>query len=481
MGVGPRTWAQRGCFGASALCALVAVAAPAFAQDPAPAGAPEVWRGAASADVASVDVNRDALLPVEGVFRFVAVDGTSVYETDLQTARASLLYPGEGLIQGPNLACGTFGGQFPPELKPVLDACLSYKYPLSVRADASTADVATDGSVTLGKPTDPISADAVGASAHADVDGSRTSAQLKDLRVLGLPGVSLTSILPIDELEVDPTVLRVESATSRTDQRIEGGVLVVTGRSTLSGVRALGGLLRIGSIVSTSTTTDDGHGKRTAAADIEVSGVTVAGSPASITEDGLVVGSPSGTAPIQQQVQQAANQLLSTLGVRVSLLENVETADDGTGLARAQAPGVLIEVATQAEGAPPVPGPLGDIDLNGEYVGTIQLGASGASAGSTTFDDEVAVAPPVAPAFDVPADPGLGPVDAGLGPEAPVTDDVPPQSTTFGAPTQEYLRSVVDTFGGRVGLLYLSFGLTVLGLCLVPRFTLPARLPGLRP
>jgi hypothetical protein len=479
LGASPGRWLRRGCFSAAALCLLLAVAVPAHAQDGVPVGAPEVWRGAASAGVGSVDVNRDALLPVEGVFRFVALDGNSVYETDLQTARASLLYPGEGAIQGPNLACGTFGGSFPPELEPVLDACLSYDYPLTVRADASTADAATDGAATFGKPTDPVSADAVGASAHADVDGTRTSAQMTDLRVLGMPGVSLTSILPIEELQVDPTVLRIESATSRTEQRIDQGALVVTAQSKLAGVSALGGLLRIGSIVSTSTATDDGEGKRTAAADIEVSGVTLGGSPAQITEDGLVVGSPAGAGPIKHQVQQAANQLLATLGARISVLDNVEIADDGTGLARAQAPGVLIEVSTRADGTPPVPGPLGDIDLNGEYVGTIQLGASGAAAGATNFEDEVA--PPATDvAFEVPTDAGFAPGDLGVPDSASVLPEAPTgPGESADAPAEQYLRRVVDTFGGRVGLLYLAFGLSVLGLCLVPRFTLPARLPGL--
>ena len=479
MGSSPGRWVRRGCFGAAALCAGLSLALPVLAQE-VPAGAPEVWRGAATAGVASVNVNRDALLPVEGVFRFVALDGDSVYETDLQTARASLLYPGEGALQGPNLACGTFGGQFPPEFKPVLDACLSYRYPLTVRADASTADAATDGAVTLGKPTDPVSADAVGASAHADVTASRTSSQVADLRVLGLPGVSLTSVLPIEELRTDPTVLRVEDATSRTDQKIADGALVVTSQSKLSGVSLVGGLVRIGSVVSTSTATDDGHGKRTAVADVEVSGVTVGGIPAQITDDGLVVGSPAGAGPIKQQVQQAANQLLATLGVRISLLNNVETKDDGTGLARAQAPGLLVEVTTRADGIPPVPGPLGDIDLSGEYVGTIQLGASGASAGAVNFEDEV-FAPAVDPSFTAPVDAGFVPDDAGIVPTEPTPTVAPPAPTPApAAPSQQLLRRVVDTFGGRMGLLYLAFGLSVLGACVMPALTLPSRLPGLR-
>jgi hypothetical protein len=480
MGASPRRWVGRGCLSAAALCVILAVTMPAWAQDAGTGTAPEVWRGAARAGVASFDINRDALIPVEGVFRFVALDGDSVYETDLQTARASLFYPGEGILQGPNLACGTFGAQFPPEFKPVLDACLSYDYPLTVRADASDADQSTDGATALGKPTDPVSADAVGATAHAAADGSKTSAQMSDLRVLGMPGVSLTSVLPIDELKVDPTVVRVENAVSRTDQKIQAGALVATAQSKLTGVALVGGLVRIGSIVSTSTATDDGLGKRTAVADVEVNGVTVAGFPAQITEDGLVLAAPTNLGPVKQQVQQGVNQILKTLGVRISLLDNVETTDDGTGLARAQAPGLLLEVTTQADGAPPVPGPFGDIDLNGQYVGTVQMGMSGAAAGASNFDDEFVPTPDVA--FDAPIDAGSVPTDTGVVDSGGAVADTPtPTEQAPPPPQQQLLRRIVDKFGGRLGLIYLAFAFTVLGLALVPRFTLPARLPGASP
>ena len=483
MGASPGSWVRRGCFSAAALCVLCALALPVWAQEELPAGAPEVFRGAARSGVASVEVNRDALLPVEGVFRFIALDGAGVYETDLQTARASVFYPGEGILQGPNLACGTFGGEFPPEFKPLLDACLSFNYPVTVKADASKPDASSDGATALGKPTDPISGNAGGATAHAALDGSRTSAQMNDLRVLGMPGVAVTSVLPIDELKVDPTVLRVENAVSRTDQRIDAGKLVVKAESKLTGVRMIGGLVQIGSIVSTSTATDDGQGKRTAVADIEVSGVTVAGFPAQITEEGLVLASPTGLGPIKQQVQQGANQLLTTLGVRISLLDNVQQPDDGTGQARAEAPGVLVEMKTRADGAPPVPGPLGDIDLNGEYVGTMQLGMSGASAGASNFDDEFVPAPIDDFSTDVPVgDSGFVTDDlGGVEPGAPVDDPGSSSDPSSGSEDQQMLRRVVDKFGGRMGLLYLAFGFTVLGLCVMPRLTLPARLPGARP
>src|SRR6185295_16706538 len=150
------------------------------------AAKPAVWHGAASSLVASVDVDRDALLPIPGVFRFIALQGQSAYEPDNQTADAALLYPGQGILQGPNLACGTFGGSFPAEFKPILDACTKFDYPLAVHADASTPDKSTLGTAQLGKATDPVSAKATGAKAHAAADSATTEAEMANLRVLGL-------------------------------------------------------------------------------------------------------------------------------------------------------------------------------------------------------------------------------------------------------------------------------------------------------
>ena len=138
----------------------------------------------------------------------------------------------------------------------------------------------------LGKATDPISADAGGASAHAAPDSSTTKAALSNLRVLGLPGINAIPLLPIQQLQLDPSVAVIGNATATTDQRITNGKLVVTSDSTLSGVKLVGGLINIGAIHSTSTITDDANGHRTSDASLQVSGVTVGGVPAQITDKG---------------------------------------------------------------------------------------------------------------------------------------------------------------------------------------------------
>ena len=489
-GGGRRRTLRRVSLAAAAACAVLFVALPAKAQDATDAGADttgpssglSVWHGAASAQGVSFRVDQ-SVLPISGIVNLIATEGDSTYDNDNQTAQASLLYPGNGVIQGPNLACGTFGSSAPASFAPFLEACTKFAYPLTVKADASDHDAATVGRLQLGKPTDPISADAIGASAHAGQDASTTSAQLADLKVLGMPGINLVPLLPIPQLKVDPSVARVGQIKSTTDQRVKDGKLVVTADSVLSGVDLVGGLIHLGSIHSTSTITDDGNGKRTSSANLEVGGVSVNGIPAQITADGITVGTGSTPlGPTAAQTARTLNQLLSQLGVRLTLLPVTHTTDDGTGQAQASAAGLLLEITLNASGLPSVPGPLGNMDLNGAYVGTLQLGYTGASGAGSVFGedttpggpDEGSVLPP-----DLGDQGGFnlgdtGGVDLGQAPQ------ISPRAPAVRPPNGGHLvRSTGNGgFDDRLGLLYLAFAFMVLALCLMPGLTLPARLPG---
>ncbi len=483
MGRSTRRAAQRVCLTAAAASLLLAASVnPSPAQeDPDVVPRPEVFRGAASSQVASVKVDREALLPIDDLFRFIALDGSATYESSTRQARASVLFPGNGVILGPSLACGTFGAQFPPELAPVLDTCLQYRYPLTVFADDFAPDGVSSGAIALGAPGDPVSGNAVRAGAHAGEDAATTDAAIQDLRVLGLPAFG--PLTPLLGEGADTSLLNIDSATSRTDQRIEAGVLVVDATATLSGVEILAGLIDIGSIVSSSHVTDDGRGKRTAEASIEVGGVTVAGLPAQLTEEGLVLGEPTGAlGPLLQPLQDQLTALLSDLAVRIDLLDIEETTDEAGG-AVAAAGGLLFEVSVPVEGLPTVPGPTGEVDPNGSYSASIQLGSTAARGLAATFDSDPGSAePPVVddgggfdaglPSFDTGAPLDLAPTEVAVVPPAPS-----PGAERPATPTGP-LEQVVDRFGGRLELVYLALALAVMGLCIAPRFTTPARLPG---
>jgi len=472
-----RRGARRACCAGALTCvALAVVSPPVDAQDAGSARPrPQVFSGSASAMAASVQFDREGILPVADVFRFIVADGTGTYRTSEQRARASLLFPGNGLVLGPGLACS----QFPPEARPIfgpiVDACLAYSFPLSVTADSLAPDAATQGSVDLGTPTDPLSARGVGARAHAGPDAVTTDAEVTDVRALGVPGVGPMPAVPGFE-GVEPFLLTIGSATATTDQRIdEAGALVVDALATVSDIALLGGLVRIDSLVSHARIVE-GEGDPVTEASLDFSGVTVAGTPARISDRGLEVASasqPLGPALEALSAQLAA--LLEALSFEMEAI-GVEQGVDEDGIAGASVGGLLITMRVPVSGLPSVPGPLGDLDLNGDYVGTALLGEVGVRAVANSFDR---VAPSVirSPAAGVPGAPGVAAGSTGAGVAAPDAAGSGPAAAAPESPAAGVAQPVLDLFADRLRLLYLAFTLAGLALCLAPRLALPARLP----
>jgi hypothetical protein len=466
----------------AAFLALPTAQAQDATDDAATAARPESFGGAARASALDVALLTPDLLPLPGLFEFGLVEGRGTYESSSQEGRTSLLYPGNGAISGASLLCGTFvGPAIPPEgaalFGPVLDVCGQYEYPLTVYVDSLHPDGTTAGALQLGRSGDPLALDAVGASAHAGADGTVTRSQVSDLRLLGIPVIgALTPLLKVAGLvPLDDSLVAVDALTARTEQKLVGGRLSVTADTTIGGLRLLGGLVQIGSITSVSTLLTGGPGAPEVHSSFEVGGVTVAGIPAQITDDGLVVGDPStSTGPIIQMVARAVSSALESLGFRLETLGVAQGESNGIPFAEAQ--GLLVEFTTPLTGLPAVPGPLGDIDLNGDYGVRLQLGSSGVRGFADTFVD------------DAGEDGGV--VDDGFSTDGSTGggtfDGLPPLTTTpDGSPTAGPdeaaagpLRPISDRFADRMGLLYLSFTLGALALCLTPRLTLPARLPG---
>lgn len=487
MGGNVRRHARRVLLALAAACAVFALVAPAVgAADDDELPPPEVFSGAASALGVSADIHPPDLLPIGDLFKFTALDGGSVYQSSNKTATASILFPGQGALQGPSLLCGTFlAPQVPAEFKPIVDACLKYKYPLTVTADEFEPDASTTGSLNLGDAKADIGGEAVLARAHAAEDGSRSDAVINNLSVLGLPPFGSLPSLPLKNVQLDGSVLKIESASARTDQRIVKGGLVAKGTTTLSGVKLLGGLINIDSIVGQSIITDDAAGEQTADALTKVSGVTVAGVPAQITSKGLVLGPSKNTTPLNLALMDQVNRLLNTLNIKITTLPNVETANKG-GPAIANSGGVLIEFARDVQGLPQLPSPIGagqQLDVNGRYSVTIQLASTGARGAATNFesDDETVVGGEddefVSDDFGDGSDFSLGGDDFGAGTDGPsIVNDGPGRGSNNG--DGSLIASVANNFGGRIGLVYLALMFSVLGLCIAPRLAIPARFPG---
>jgi hypothetical protein len=472
-----RRGARRACGAGAAACVVLAVVSPPVDAQGAEAATPrpQVFGGSATAMAASVQLDREGLLPVADIFRFIVADGSGTYRTSEQRARASLLFPGNGLVLGPGLACS----QFPPEARPVfgpiIDACLEYSFPLSVTADSLAPDAATEGAVDLGTPADPLSARGVGARAHAGPDAVTTAAEVSDVHVLGTPALGPMPAVPGFE-GLEPFLLAIGSAMATTDQRIdEAGALVVDSLAAVTDIALLGGLVRIDSLVSHARIIE-GEGDPVTEASLEFSGVTVAGTPARITDRGLEVASasqPLGPALEALSAQLAA--LLESVSFRMEAL-GVEHGVDEDGIAEASVGGLLIQMRVPVSGLPAVPGPLGDVDLNGEYVGTVVLGEVGVRAVANSFDR---VAPSVigrSPAGGATGATGVAAGATGAGVGTPAAGSGPAAASPE-SPTAGVAQPVLDLFADRLRLLYLAFTLAGLALCLAPRLALPPRLP----
>jgi hypothetical protein len=467
--------------GTSLLLAFVSPSAGAQSDDDTPP--PEVFGANASSRAVSINLDRAGLLPVPDVFNFIAMDGYGEYGSSSAQARASLLFPGNGALLGPGLVCGTFGGSFPSQFKPILDTCLKYNYPLTVFADSFNPDSSTNGSLALGTPSNDIQADATMARAHAAADAARTDAVLSDLRVLGIPPFGPVAIPGSDQLSLDTSIVDIDHGSSRTDQHTVKGGLVTDAKVTLSGIKLVGGLIHIKNLVSESRVTDDANGKRTSDATFQATGVTVAGQPATITNKGLQLKDPNA----------ALNAVLKALDITISALPTEETTGKAGGPAKASVGGIIVSMARDVQGLPAVkfPDPSGQIpvnnlDLNGVYTLTVQLGLTGVlgSAANYGSDDgdllgnvDDTLGTDVGGEF---TDNGFGSSDFGSsdGSTSSGGSRSALGSTQSGQPGPTLVRNVTDKFGGRLGFLYLTLMFVVLALCIAPRLMSPARLPG---
>src|SRR3954454_16956139 len=155
---------------------VVALVPSSWAQEADDSGRPEVFKGDASARGVTYFADRaTGLTPIPETFRGDFPEGSSVWDsTGESQARASVFFPGTAVIQGPSLACGTAGGNFPPEFQAIFGPCAAAKYPLSVRADSTTPDVATTGNTQLGREGDVVYGQAGAGQAHVSDDGVRT-------------------------------------------------------------------------------------------------------------------------------------------------------------------------------------------------------------------------------------------------------------------------------------------------------------------
>lgn len=360
-------------------------------------------------------------------------------------------------------------------------------YPGPLLANLGTLMAQTGFGAEDSVPPWPIKAEAFYPTGPTDVDESVGPAVQ---RVVSDDfGVQAQGIFPA--VEADP-VLVIESISAASRSVMEGEAAVSRSRVVLGGVKVLGGLITIDSLVTDLVAAHDGTTGSTSGG-TTAAGVKFLGLAASLTEDGLVLAEapplqgPAGplgdlldpligplnelTAPVRDLVSQVLDQavpqlndLLANAGLSISLVEPHET-QAASGAAVRTASGLSINLTYEGKeqlalgqlidsippdlrpGLGPIPNPISFLVEN--HIADVTLGAGSVSALATPqfpMPDVVGdPAPPVdaGPGFSVDlGDPGFStPLpalpeapaapDTGRSPAAPATE--PASNTTDGA------------------------------------------------
>lgn len=403
-------------------------------------------------------------------------------------ARAGILDPGAGVVKGPALACSELGGQafsqFPEPFgglfAPIIAACTQTAWPFIAESDSLTAaDTSTAGAVTFGNPTSPLSGEGGGASAHLDDYDSSTDSSIGAMRLGAVPGGGPTGLPlpgaippPPGTDPADTTLVEIGSVRSTTRSFLDGSASVSQATSTVSGIRLFGGLVTIDSVTSTAEARSADGEDPVGTSNTVVQGLAVAGQPAEVGPDGVRAGEQATGGPDAANAAMAS--ALEGAGLSIRLLDATQGTDE-SGAMTATAQGVLVDFRR------PLSLPNG---LSDEYFAALQL----ASVSSRALAYEIRVTPqPIAapsgssplPAFTPTAAPA--PVSGSTGGTTVGAAPAPPAAAGGAAATEAPSTSrtglVIDP--GKIRFLYLSFTLAALGLCLAPKLTVPARLPGL--
>ncbi|MDQ2649111.1 MAG: hypothetical protein M3Z03_06120, partial [Actinomycetota bacterium] len=259
--------------GVLVLVSLGAPSAGAPAQDTDPEPSYSFVSASSGGDGLRVFFDIVGFLPIAPAVSLATVSAEGFVETSRRTAVALLPDPGATIVAAPGLAAGLVGIPNVPG------------YPLVARADDPFVPEA-EASPILGSGVGTIRAEASSDRAAAvarlagagseGITGLEPFTSLVDGLLDGL-GIPLSgSLLDVgsSEVQVEETQLGPSTLTARATSR-------------LAGVSLLGGLVRIASIETMAQASLD-RGVATAdEPEVEVSGVTVAGIPASLDGDGL--------------------------------------------------------------------------------------------------------------------------------------------------------------------------------------------------
>jgi hypothetical protein len=343
------------------LAVVLPAGGPAGSQDGATGY--DFYRLHGLGDGVTVDFNLIGFLPIEDLVGLSSVTSEAHFGVGRSDALAALPDPGDLILTLPGTLSALAGVSGIPD------------YPAAVHAEhpsipSDTLQLAPDAGLGAGRLSTTAAED--GSSAEAFVGHQVDTIGL-------LPAFSVGTI-----------------RTTASTRRVSATTLQATATTEVSDIRLLGGLVRIGHL-SSSVSVGVVNDKPTASApQVDVTGVTVAGTPVGITSDGIVgLGQAVALAPIIDSLVQP----LVEQGISIRTTPATRTVGERTASASGGA--LEIEVPIDVQGYPATllvtlgravaeleVGPLGGAGDDGGSDGTgipIDTGLPGVGSG-TGFD-----------------------------------------------------------------------------------------------
>lgn len=265
--------------------------------------------------------------PATPTFEFsLGYSGTSFDSGPIAAANASALWPGQAVAGGGSqlaLLLNPYLQEYSPQLQAPVDSLLPTQLTYPVQAVSAFPQ----GPATASNDNGPI---AMNSSA------SQTAAEASSA-VGQVGGPASQSALPAG-------MLSVQAVGSTSQDTLDSlGNAVAEATSTVHGVSLAGGLVTIGAVTSTATSSSDGN-KATESGTSTVTGVTIAGEPVAIDSSGIHVLTQSQN--LLGMLVPSVSQVLSTAGITLSLTSPTDTVNGAAGQRELDGLSITINLAT---------------------------------------------------------------------------------------------------------------------------------------
>ena len=295
------------------LAVVLPAGGPAGGQDDTASGY-DYFSLRSLADGVTVDFQLIGFLPIEDLVGLSSITSEAHYGAGRSEALAALPDPGDLILTLPGTLSALAGVSGLPD------------YPAAAHASF---------------PSQP--SDVVQIAPDADLGAGRLSSEAAETGATAEAYVGHQ----VDTIGLLPSFSVGTIRTTATTRRIGDTTLQSTATTEVSDLRLLGGLLRIGHLTSTVSVGVTNDRLTADAPQVDVSGVTVAGTPVGITSDGIVgLGQAVALAP----VVDALVQPLVERGISVRTTPATRTVGERTASASGGA--LEIEVPLDVQGYP---------------------------------------------------------------------------------------------------------------------------------